>query len=107
MRKESYQRSQSKLQGEVDGLKSHISKQDEQRARGLDGVIHEVQLREKWCRQLKMLKLRATDTNQARENPGENLRNERSNLANPAGAGGSSPLTLCSALCEITQWSTT
>ena len=42
MRKESYQRSQSKLQGEVDGLKSHISKQDEQRARGLDGVIHEV-----------------------------------------------------------------
>ena len=42
MRKESYQRSQSKLQGEVDGLKSHISKQDEQRARGLDGVIHEI-----------------------------------------------------------------
>jgi len=42
MRKESYQRSHSKLQGENDGLKSHISKQDEQRARGLTGVIHEI-----------------------------------------------------------------
>jgi len=42
MRKESYQRTQSKLQSDMDGLKSHISKQDEQRAKGLDGVIHEV-----------------------------------------------------------------
>ena len=42
MRKESYQRTQSKLQSDMDGLKAHISKQDEQRAKGLDGVIHEV-----------------------------------------------------------------
>lgn len=41
---ESYQRTQSKLQGEMDGLKSHISKQDEQRARGLDGMIREPHL---------------------------------------------------------------
>eukprot|EP00658_Telonema_sp_P-2_P026772 TRINITY_DN20838_c0_g2_i1.p1 TRINITY_DN20838_c0_g2~~TRINITY_DN20838_c0_g2_i1.p1 ORF type:complete len:484 (-),score=169.91 TRINITY_DN20838_c0_g2_i1:287-1645(-) len=36
MRKESYQRQQSKLVGEMDGIRASISKTDEQRSRGLD-----------------------------------------------------------------------
>merc|ERR1712166_796226 len=41
MRKESYQRQQSKLVGEMDGFKANLARQDEQRGRGLNVRMEE------------------------------------------------------------------